>query len=219
MVLSLVVGSILIGVLTTRIGYYTPFLICGICVAAVGAGVLTTLRTNTSVGQWIGYQILYGFGLGACSMAPNMAAQTVLPRNEVSIGASLMLFSQTLFGAIFVSVGQNVFDGQLAKRLADITGITAQQIQAAGVTGLFQIIPPQYHTAALEAYNDSLRVCFQVALILVCLSILGGLGMEWRSVKKEDPDGEQGVVESKIQSDSSDKEANDVGEKRGYSSA
>jgi hypothetical protein len=51
MVLSLVVASILAGLLTTRIGYYMPFLIFGICVRAVGAGLLTTLSINTLVGQ------------------------------------------------------------------------------------------------------------------------------------------------------------------------
>ncbi|KPM34777.1 hypothetical protein AK830_g11797 [Neonectria ditissima] len=185
MVLSLVVASILTGVLTTRIGYYTPFLISGICIASIGAGMITTFDVDTSVSQWIGYQILYGFGLGACFQAPNMAAQTVLPRNEVAIGASLMLFAQTLFGAIFVSIGQNVLDGQLAKRLSKISStITPQQIEAGGVTDLLKTIPG-HRAAALEAYNSSLRVCFQVALIVTCLSILGGLAMEWRSVKKE----------------------------------
>lgn len=123
MVLSLVVASVVTGVLTTRLGYYMPFLIFGICVTAIGAGLLTTFSINTSVGQWIGYQILYGYGLGCSFQAPNMAAQTVLPRNVVPIGASLMLFAQTLFGAIFVSVGQNVLDSQLVKRLASISTI------------------------------------------------------------------------------------------------
>jgi MFS family permease len=200
MVLSLVVASIITGILTTRTGYYTPFLIIGICITAVGAGLLTTLNSKTSVGQWIGYQILYGFGLGSSFQAPNMAAQTVLPRNEVSIGVSLILFAQTLFGAIFVSVGQNVLDNQLAKRLAgSIPGITFEQIETAGATNIFDQIPLQYHPAALVAYNDSLRVCFQVALILACLSIFGGLGMEWRSVKKDkelnNAEGEQRHIE------------------------
>jgi MFS family permease len=203
MVVALVVSSIVSGVLTSRIGYYTPFLIFGICIAAVGAGVLTTLQVNTSVGKWIGYQIVYGFGLGSCFQAPSMAAQTVLPRNEVSVGASLMLFAQTLFGAIFVSVGQNVVDGQLSKRLARILSITPQQIASAGASGLFKEIPPQYYDAAKVAYNDSLCVCFQVALVLACVCILGGLCMEWRSVKKEieKSQREQALEEGKGQCD------------------
>ncbi|MCJ1306221.1 hypothetical protein MMC08_009039 [Hypocenomyce scalaris] len=78
---------------------------------------------------------------------------------------------------------------------------------------LFKIIPPQYHNAALVAYNDSLRTCFQVALILACLCILDGLGMEWRSVKKEQenpppqtPGGEQAIEEGDNRRDSSDAE-------------
>jgi hypothetical protein len=96
-----------------------------------------------------------------------------------------MLFAQTLFGAIFVSVGQNVVDGQLSKRLARVLSITPQQIASAGASGLFKEIPPKYYNAAEVAYNDSLRVCFQVALVLACVCIFGGLCMEWRSVKKE----------------------------------
>lgn len=131
-----------------------------------------------------------------------------------------MLFAQTLFGAIFVSVGQNVPDNQLIKRLTGISSITPQQIQDAGATGLFDIIPPQYHTVAREAYN-SLRVCFQIALILARLSILGALGMEWVSVKrnKEGPslknpsprnlEGEQTMEEGQSRSQSRDTEAND----------
>lgn len=185
MVLALVVGSILSGVLTTRIGYYMPFLIAGICISSIGAGLLTTLSINASEGQWIGYQVLYGFGLGACMQAPNMAAQTVLPRNQVSIGASLMIFAQTLSGAILISVGQNVLDGELAKRLSAFMNVTPKQIEASGVTGLLRSVPKRFHAQALKAYNDSLHVCFRVALIMTCLAILGALVMEWRSVKKE----------------------------------
>ncbi|RAO74103.1 uncharacterized protein BHQ10_010115 [Talaromyces amestolkiae] len=194
-ILSLVVATILTGILTSWIGYYSPFLIIGIILAAIGAGLLNTLGIETSVGQWVGYQVLYGFGLGACFQAPNMAAQTVLPRNEVSVGASLMLFAQTLFGAIFVSVGQNVLDDQLARRLAGISDITTQQIKKAGVTGLLEIIPPQYHDAVLEAYNGSLHVCFQVALAMACIAILGGLRMEWRSVKKQQKQNDETAIE------------------------
>jgi len=183
-VIALVLASILTGILTTKIGYYTPFLLLGICITAIGAGLLTTLQINTTKAQWIGFQIIYGFGFGACIQAPNMAAQTVLPKEEVSIGASLMLFGQTLFGAIFVSVGQNVLDGQLVERLGSVISITAKEIEEAGVTGLLKIVPEGSLEMVLGAYNESLRVCFQVALGMACVCIFGGLGMEWRTVRK-----------------------------------
>ncbi len=211
MVLPIVAASILTGQLVSRIGYYTPFLIFGVCLTAIGSGLLTTLEIDTLKGNWVGFQILYGFGLGSCSQAPNMAAQTVLPREDVTIGASLMFFGQQLFGAIFTSVGQNLLDNQLANRLAGIPGIGRLIIQSTGATELLNLIPTEYHTIALEAYNNSLRVDFQVGLIIACLSILGALGMEWRSVKKKlppkNPDVERAAEEGKGQGDLSEKEA------------
>jgi MFS family permease len=211
MLMPVVVASIAGGGLTTRIGYYTPFLIFGVCLSAVGTGLLTTLEVGASAGKWIGFQIVYGFGLGFSTQAPNMAAQTVLPREDVAIGASLMFFGQQLFGAVFSSVGQNVLDNQLANRLAGIPGISRQVLQSAGATELLNLIPAKYHATALDAYNDSLRMCFQVALIMACLSILGALGMEWRTVKKnlppKKPDGERTAEEGKGQGGSSEQEA------------
>ncbi|KAJ5291744.1 major facilitator superfamily domain-containing protein [Penicillium angulare] len=216
MVIALVIASIICGVLTSKVGYYTPFLIFGICTASIGVGLLTTFHVDTSKSYWIGYQILYGFGLGACFQAPSMAAQTILPRNEVSIGASLMLFGQTLSGSIFVSVGQNVLDSQLVKRLANITTITSQQVQNSGTTGLFSIVPDKDHGKVLEAYNGSLCACFRVALVLACLTIVGGIAMEWRSVKKErDTSASQSCDEQAESGDNLDsKEGGSNGEKK-----
>ena len=207
MIMPIVAASIVAGYLITRIGYYTPFMILGVCLTAVGAGLLNALQIDTSVGRWVGFQIVYGFGFGFCSQSPNMAAQTVLPREDVSIGASLMFFGQLLFGSIFNSVGQNVLDNHLAGRLAGIPGISPQLIQSTGATQLLDDIPTQYRITALKAYNDSLRVCFQVGLIMACLSIPGALAMEWRSVKKnlhKKPDAEK-TAEGKSQGISSGK--------------
>lgn len=63
--------------------------------------------------------------------------------------------------------------------------ITPGEIQNRDITGLFQLIPSQYHDAVLSAYNSSIRLCFLVAIIFACLSVLGSLGMEWRNVKQE----------------------------------
>lgn len=184
MVIPLVVASIISGQLISRIGYYTPFLIFGTCLTSIGAGLFTLFDgVRTSEGGWLGFQILYGLGLGCSIQAPNMAAQTVLPREEVAIGASLMFFGQQLFGAIFTTVGQNVLDNQLADRLAGVPGISPGLIPNVGATGLLSLIPPQFRAVALDAYNDSLVECFRVGLIMACLTLPGALCMEWRSVK------------------------------------
>lgn len=184
MILPMVFASIITGVLTARIGYYTPFMLVGNCLMAIGAGLLTTLEVDTGKGKWIGYQILYGFGLGSMFQAPNLAAQTVLPNRDVPVGTSLMFFSQLLGGAIFISVGQNVLNSQLLTRLSALPGFNPDLITGSGATGLIQRLPAEIRAQVLTAYNEALRRVFQVAVAMACLAIFGGLAMEWRSVKK-----------------------------------
>jgi MFS family permease len=180
----MVITSLLTGALVQRIGYYTPIMIVGICVMSVGAGLLTTLQIKTPTANLIGYQIIYGCGLGLSSQAPNLAAQTALAKNDVPIGVSLMIFSQLLSGAIFVSVGQNVFENQLLQRLSSVSGFNPKIILNNGATSLTNLPAPLKMTVLL-AYNESLRQLFQVGLILVCVNMIGALAMEWRSVKKD----------------------------------
>ncbi|KAI0407363.1 major facilitator superfamily domain-containing protein [Xylaria palmicola] len=182
--LAVVVASISNGIFITKIGYYTPTMIAGTILLSIGAGLLTTLQLDTGMPKWVGYQVLYGFGQGLCFQAPNLAAQTVLPRKDVSIGASLMFFSQILGGAIFVSVGQNVLNNQLVQRLAGIPGFTPELIRSGGATTLIASFAPEYRGEVLAAYNEALRTVFRVGLVLAALSVLGAAGMEWRSVKK-----------------------------------
>ncbi|UPK95961.1 hypothetical protein LCI18_006896 [Fusarium solani-melongenae] len=204
-VLSVVVASLSTGILVKRIGYYTPFMILGVCFMSVGAGLLTTLHVDTSAPKLIGYQILYGWGMGSVSQAPNLAAQTVLTKKDIPIGASLMFFSQLLGGTIFVSVAQNMINNQLLHSLSSVPGFSAENIQNSGATSLTHL-PPSIKTTVLVAYNESIRTVFRVGLILVCLTMLGALSMEWRSVKKDvgkqrQEGGEEGIENSGAKSE------------------
>ena len=55
--LSTVVFVIGSGVIVSKTGYYTPWLIVGTALGLAGSGLLTTLKPSTSTGEWIGYQV------------------------------------------------------------------------------------------------------------------------------------------------------------------
>lgn len=44
------------GIATSKIGYYTPFVMAGAAITIVGYGLLTTFNVDTSTGKWVGYQ-------------------------------------------------------------------------------------------------------------------------------------------------------------------
>jgi len=64
LVLSVVVGSISSGAMVQRFGYYVPFMIAGACFMAVGSGLITTWDMGTKNERWIGFQVLFGLGVG-----------------------------------------------------------------------------------------------------------------------------------------------------------
>ncbi|KKZ64784.1 hypothetical protein EMCG_09325 [[Emmonsia] crescens] len=185
--ISLVIGGIVAGVLVSKIGYYTPFMILSTVFTSIGIGLVTTLTKETGHAKWIGYQVLYGFGLGSGTQHAHMAAQTVLPALDVPVGAGIILFAQSLGGAIFIAVGQNIFANGLARRMVNIPEIDASILQDLGATTLRKYIhSSEVLNRVLDEYNDAVVETFQVALALSCLGLLGALAMEWRSVKDKD---------------------------------
>ncbi|KAF2690588.1 major facilitator superfamily transporter [Lentithecium fluviatile CBS 122367] len=185
LVLSVVVGSISSGGLVQRLGYYVPFMIAGACLMSVGAGLITTWDMGTKSGRWIGFQVLFGLGVGWNMQHPNLAVQIVLAKQDVPTGTALLSLFQTLGGAVFVAVGQNVFIDKFTNGLKSIAGVHAEHLVESGATGVRNSVPPQLLQRVLEAYSDSLtQGPFFAALIVACLALPAALGMEWRSVKE-----------------------------------
>ncbi|EGD96741.1 MFS transporter [Trichophyton tonsurans CBS 112818] len=184
MVLSLVILSIASGITVTAIGYYAPLYYVSTVLTAIGAGLLTTFTTETSKGKWIGYQIIFGAGVGTGLQLSIIAAQAVLPLEDVAVGTVIMMFCQTLGGALFVSVGQNVFTNLLVKGVVNAApGLDPQLVLRVGATQLKSMIPPQFLDGVQVAYNDALTKTWYVATALAALSVIGSVGMEWKSVK------------------------------------
>ena len=181
--LSMVVATISSGALIRRIGYYTPFMIFGVILASIGAGLFYTFQVDTPSSRWIGYQVIYGFGAGCAFQAPNLAVQTTLPKQDVAVGISFLLFCQLLGGAVFVSVAQNVLSNQLLQRLSSVPGLNPKIILDVGATSLTNL-PASLKPVVTAAYNDSLRHVYLIGLILTCLTMFGALSLEWRSVRQ-----------------------------------
>ncbi|RMJ11061.1 hypothetical protein CDV36_009311 [Fusarium kuroshium] len=191
LVLSLVVGAIMSGAIITRTGYYVPWMFVAAVLTSVGSGLMTTFKTNTSHSAWIGYQVLFGLGLGTGMQQPSMAAQTVLSQSDVSIGISLMFFSQSLGGAIFICIGQSIFVNYLSNALRAVSGVNTRAILEAGATALSDLVPSDKLHEVLVVYNDALQKAFIVVVAVSAFMVVPALGMEWRTVKNKQQGGEE----------------------------
>lgn len=193
LVLAVVVSSISAGFLVTKVGYYSPFMIANSIIMSIGAGLLTTWTPDTLHPKWIGYQVIFGFGLGLGMQQASLAAQAVLSRKDAPIGIALVMFCQQLGGAIFVSIGQSVFTNQLVNGLKSVAGISPAVVVNTGATDLRHVVDPSNLHGVLVAYNGALTKTFTVSLAMACLSIIGALCIEWKSIKP--PKKQAGEVE------------------------
>ena len=184
LVFAQVIFSIVAGIAITKIGYYTPFMYASVVFMSIGAGLLTTFKVDTSEGMWIGYQIIFGMGTGLGFQQPILVAQTCLKLEDVSIGVSTLLFVQLLGGALFVSVANNIFNNRLVQNIASqVPNVNPAKVVSAGATSLKYAVDPKDLPAILFAYNGALIKTFQISLILGCISGLGVVFIQWKSVK------------------------------------
>ncbi|KAE8451274.1 hypothetical protein EG329_004439 [Mollisiaceae sp. DMI_Dod_QoI] len=183
LLLSMVVFSIPNAILTQKIGYYVPALLLAPVLCATGAGLLSTLTPSSDHSKWIGYQVLYGFGLGCGFQTSTLPPQNVLPRADVPLGIAMTFFMQQLGGSIFLSVSQTIFSNKLVDRLSGVSGLDAQAILNTGATNLRSVVPASELSIAVDAYSYSLTRVFIMAAALSSCMILGALVVEWKSIK------------------------------------
>lgn len=183
-IIAVVVVSILCGGLVTACGYYTPFMIGASIIMTIGAGLLTTLEVDSNHAKWIGYQALFGIGIGMGMQQPMIVTQTALKPADVPVGTAMVIFAQTLGGAIFISVAQNVFQNQLITNFAKYAPEqNAPKLISAGATMIRSLVQGDQLHNVLLAYNAAITQTFYVAVAMGALSLVGPIFVEWISVK------------------------------------
>ena len=177
--------SLLAGVFVSVIGYYTPPAIVGSALGTAGCGVLTLLSQETSTVQWVGYEILVSAGFGLSIQQGFTAVQAALGADDMAVGTAAVVASQSLGGAVFLSVGNSVFQSQLQKASdADaLPGVDIQEVINAGAASFRTVVSADQLPALLEVYNRALQVVLTVAIPLGGLALVACCCMEWRSVK------------------------------------
>ncbi|KAL3426138.1 major facilitator superfamily transporter [Phlyctema vagabunda] len=184
-ILSTMIAGIVAGVLVGRIGYYLPFAITSAALNAIGSGLMTMFTPTTSVGVWIGYQIIQGAGRGLGFQMPIIAVQNNSPREQVSIVNALVVFSQNFGGVIFLALAQVIFSDRLRHELvAHAPQVNAQSVIVAGATGFRDIVPAPSLPGVLLAYSEAYSHVMYLTTGAACGAFIFAFGMGWKSIKK-----------------------------------
>ena len=164
----------------------------------LGSGLLSTLTPTSSIGKWIGYQILAGVGRGFGLQTPVLAVQHNSLPGEVSIVTGLVVFSQQFGGAVFLSLAQVVFSSGLRAELASYApNIDSATVVAAGATAVRHVVPPASLPGVLMAYSKAYDQVMYLATGAAGLALLSAFGMGWVNMKKNQDQAVAAVREGK----------------------
>ena len=136
-------------------------MLVGSAFAAIAAGLMSTFTPSSATAAWVCYQLLNGLARGMMSQQPITAIQTNLPRDELSIGTALVVFSQNFGASIFISLGQTTFQNTLLPSLREFAPeVNAQQVADLGATNYRSSVPQSSVPHVVQAYNKALTTTF-----------------------------------------------------------
>lgn len=183
-VLSAGLFSLFAGGIITVSGYNIPILALGSILATVAAGLMYTLQRDSDSIAWIGYQILLGVGIGLVFQVPATVAQSIVEPADISIAFAMVLFFQTMGGAIWICTAQCGFANKLLSSLVTVApGIDPEAVLAVGATDLRQTFTTSAISGILTAYMDGLRIPFIIAIVCGCVTSLLSIAPRWKKIK------------------------------------
>lgn len=170
-ILGISLFTVASGVIITVTGHYIPLLIAGGVFATVGNGLIYTLGTNSPSSEWIGYQVLSGIGVGLSIQVPIIVGQAVVDVADLSSITAIVMFFQTLGGAIFIQMGQSLFTNKLVKVIPDrVPDVNPGLVVATGATELRHVFDRQHIPGIILSFLDGLKDAYTLSVALAAVA-------------------------------------------------
>lgn len=181
---GLILSVSLSGVLTSRFGYYNPYMISTSLITPVATGLISALTKRSPLGTVLSYLGMLGLGTGIGFQGPQVAIQTIFSQSDSQIGLAIIQFAQGIGPAVFVAVAQSIFQKQLAVYIlqdaphADLAALAEQGLHVPRGYGSMGIV---------QSYAKALGDALYTPVGLSCATLIGSITIEWRSVKEKKP--------------------------------
>ncbi|RSM03805.1 hypothetical protein CEP52_007171 [Fusarium oligoseptatum] len=175
------IAIIITGACISSKGHYVPFMWLGSSIFIAGCVLLRELDRNSSTGEWIGFQILSGAGIGLAEQVPFIAVQVVLPDDDMPTACALVVFFRLFGGAVGLSIASNLFSGELFRRLKGApAGIDAKTIRDAGAADLAKAVPAAALPLVQRAFSYAVSRAFILPIVVASMSLVLSFGMQRR---------------------------------------
>ncbi|GBE78995.1 Efflux pump roqT [Sparassis crispa] len=193
--LSVIIASIASGAIIKMTGRYWHVLVLSPLLCSIGAGLLSSLTISTPNSHAIGFQILYGVGVGGAMQNVFIACQAEWEGQDglLAQATTVLTFTQVLGGVAGVSISGTIFTNLLRTNLR----VYAPQLPAALVVAVEQSVTaiaevaPDMRAAVLHAYTFSISRVFLIGVPAGALASLSGMLV--RNIRLQDGKTSEGV--------------------------
>ncbi|KAH9062385.1 major facilitator superfamily domain-containing protein [Lactarius vividus] len=171
--------AIIAGIAVKKTGKYLAPTYIGWALMVTGAGLLTTLRADSSIAKSVGFQLVIGGGVGIIYVVSLFPILASVPVTHSAPAMALYVFSRN-FGYIWgVTVGGAILQNELKKNLpASFLAQFPHGVQLAFST--IPSIPTLEQPLKAEVQNtfgEALKVVWQVVLGISSAGFVSSLGM------------------------------------------
>jgi hypothetical protein len=189
-IVVLIPFAIIAGGLITKIGCYKPLCIVGFALQALGIGLFTMLDSQSSMAEWVIFQIIAAAGVGLVTTSTLPAVQVGLPETDVAASTATWGFLRSLGNIWGVSIPAAVFNScfeQLSHRISDPevramlkNGKAYEQASAAFI----QSFSEPTRSEIIRTYEGALQRVWQIAIAFGLLGVIAALPMRELKLKK-----------------------------------
>lgn len=184
--LSMVAMSFVSGGLISRFGEYLPLFYLSSIFTSVGAGLISTFEVDTAHPKWIGYQVIFGMGLGLGVQLPITIVQLSCPPKDIAAATSLMVFFQILGGAVFIAVAQTTITNSLKHGLQQtLPDLAPSLLSNLTATDLVSNVAPDQAPLVRQVFNEALVSAWHVAAGMAAATVIAALGIQRINFKKK----------------------------------
>jgi EmrB/QacA subfamily drug resistance transporter len=203
MMVGVLLSSVFIGRLVTRLGVWKPFVVAGSMILTAGFFLLSTIDSNTSFVVMSLYMVLAGLGVGMTMQNLVLAVQNSISVRDIGAATGAVTFFRSLGGAIGIQVLGFVFESRLTGLIKDgipgllQTAVTADsQLSATSAQACPEVLTQlsqagsQASSAGIDpAQLDQLtKLCPQTAQLIKDMSTIEASGGSTMNVAGLGPD-------------------------------
>lgn len=209
-ILAIIPFAIIGGLLLTKVGRYKPILVVAFALIVIGFGLFSLLDETSSVGAWVGFQIIEsaGAGLAIPTLLPALLAP--LTDKDTALATGTWAFMRS-FGVTWGIAIAGVIFGSRAEQLAASGAITDPAAAAEFLDGgaykhatadFLNSLLVETRAEVVAVQNSSLRRSWQVAIAFAAVGFLLSVVIKEVPLRKE-LDSEFGMEEKRDKDDNS----------------